>query len=283
MGASEGAGTRTYKDWAPFDVCEMIYKMFGMLCLNAMSPKLQFKYWFFTSGESKIFGNDFFAKALEKKVMGGRIISAKQQWKHFCRFMCMYDFCQDPKKLHKKDPLWKVATILDELWKNSQRCWLPGKCLAIGEQTIGFKGAHGLALCISHKREEDGYQCDAVCEDGYTFSFYFHHNDAPTLPPKYNDLELFQTGRQFIFLMIQLPNIWSHIFMDNLFNSCKLFTAAYRANALCHGVVRSYGHGVPEAVMMKEEKNVKEADRLRNWTKAAVLQNAEVVRICYFV
>ena len=76
-----------------------------------------------------------------------------------------------PKKLHKNDPLWKVATILDELQKNSQRCWLPGKWLAIDKQTIGFKGAHGLALYIAHKREGDGYQCDAVCEDGYTFSF----------------------------------------------------------------------------------------------------------------
>ena len=76
--ASEGAGTRTYKDWAPFDVSELC-KMCGMLCLNSMSPKPQFKYWFFTSGESKIFGNNFFAKALEKKLMGGRIISAKQQ------------------------------------------------------------------------------------------------------------------------------------------------------------------------------------------------------------
>ena len=272
--ASEGAGTRTYKDWAPFDVSE-IYKMFEMLCLNPMSPKPQFEYWFFPSGDSKIFSNDFFKKALEKKLMGGRIISTKQQWKHFCQFMCMYDFHQDPKKLHEKDPLWKVATIMDELQKNSQRCWLPGKWLAIDKETIGFKDAHGLALCISYKREGNGYQCDAVCENGYTFLFYFCHGNAPTLPPKYNDLELLPTGRQVIFLMMQLPNVWSHIFMDNLFNSRKLFTAAYRAKALCHGVVRSYGLGVPKAVIMKEEKNVKEADRLRNWTKAAVLQNAE--------
>ena len=116
--ASEGAGTRTYKDWAPIDVSE-IYKMCGMLCLNAVSPKPQFKYWFFTSCKSKMFGNDFFAKAFEKKLTGGRIISAKQQWKHFCQFMCMYDFHQDPKKLHEKDPLWKVAKILDDLRKNS--------------------------------------------------------------------------------------------------------------------------------------------------------------------
>ena len=117
----------------------------------------QLKYWFFTSGKSKIFGNDFFAQALEKKLMRGRIIITKKQWKHFCQFMCMYDFCQDPKKLHEKDPLWKVATILDELRKNSQRCWLPGKWLAIDKQTIGFKGAHELALCISYKWEGGGY------------------------------------------------------------------------------------------------------------------------------
>ena len=187
----------------------------------------------------------------------------------------MYDFCQDPKKLQEKDPLWKGATILDDMQKNSQRCWLPGKWLAVDEQTIGFKGAHGLALCISYKRKGDGNQCDAVCKDGYTFLFYFHHGNVPTLPPKYNDLELSPTGRRVIFLMMQLPNIWSHIFMDNLFNSCKLFTAVYHAKAVCHGVVRSYGRGVPKAVIMKEEKNVKEADRLRNWTKAAVLRNAE--------
>ena len=66
--ASEGAGTRTYKDWAPFDVSE-IYKICGMLCLSAMSPKPQFKYWFFTSGESKLW-QQLLCKSPQKEVDG---------------------------------------------------------------------------------------------------------------------------------------------------------------------------------------------------------------------
>ena len=115
---------------------------------------------------------------------------------------------------------------------------MPGKWVAIDEQTIGFKGAHGLSLRITYKREGDGYQCDAVCDQGYTFSFRFRHGDAPKLPERFNDLKLSSKGRRVVYLMLQLPNLWTNVFMDNLFNSRKLFTAAYRAKALCHAVVQ---------------------------------------------
>lgn len=59
--------------------------------------------------------------------------------------------------------------------------WITGKWVSINEQMIGFKGQHGLALHITYKREGDEYQCDAVCAEGYTFSFYFRHDDAPEL------------------------------------------------------------------------------------------------------
>ena len=71
--AAEGAGTRTYKDWAPFENKEF-YKMLGLLFANAVSPKPQFKFWFRNGSDSKIFGNDFFANSLDKKLTGGRVI-----------------------------------------------------------------------------------------------------------------------------------------------------------------------------------------------------------------
>ena len=43
-----------------------------------------------------------------------------------------------------KDPLWKVASILEELRKNCQQSWVTGKCVSIDEMTIGFKVKHGL-------------------------------------------------------------------------------------------------------------------------------------------
>jgi hypothetical protein len=187
--------------------------------------------------------------------------------------MALYDFRDNPKVRQKKDPLWKVASILEELRKNSQKAWIPGKWVAIDEQTIGFKGAHGLSLRITYKREGDGYQCDAVGNEGYTFLFNFRHGDAPELSEKYKDLKLSNTARRVVFLMEQLPHNWTHIFMDNLFNSRKLFTAAYRAKKLCHGVVRQHGRGVPPSVVMKPATTDSEADKIRGCTKAAVLRN----------
>jgi hypothetical protein len=113
---------------------------------------------------------------------------------------------------------------------------VPGKFVSINEQTIGFKGKHGLALRISYKREGDGYQCDALCERGYTFSFYFRHGDAPPAPESVRDLDLSPTARRVIYLMMQLPNMWTRVYMDNLFNSRKLYTAAYKVGCLCQGV-----------------------------------------------
>ena len=47
------------------------------------------------------------------------------------------------------------------------------------EQTMGFKGKHSDKLRISYKKEGDGFQCDCLTDDGYTFTFYFRNQPAP--------------------------------------------------------------------------------------------------------
>jgi hypothetical protein len=114
--------------------------------------------------------------------------------------------------------------------------WVPGKWVAIDEQPIGFQGASGMKLRISYKREGDGFQCDAICDRGYTYSFWFRHGNPPDLGPEFKHLKLSPTARRVIWLALQLPNSWSHVFMDKLFNSVKLFTGFYQVQALAHGV-----------------------------------------------
>ena len=63
--------------------------------------------------------------------------------------------------------------------------------------------------------------------------------------------------------------------MDNLFNSQKLFSALYLAQALAHGVARTNGHGTPPSIIQREEKNVKLAESLQGTTKAARLHNSD--------
>ena len=154
--------------------------------------------------------------------------------------------------------------------------WIPGKWLSIDEQTLGFQGRCGLKLRIYYKKKGDGFQCDAVCDDGYTFAFYFRHGDPPLLPNEFKEKlpDLSPTAMCVIWLALQLTDMWSSIDMDNLFNSQKLFTALYLAKALAHGVVRTTGHGLPPLVRQLEEKNVKEAQKVRGRTAAARLVNS---------
>ena len=51
--------------------------------------------------------------------------------------------------------------------------WVTGKYVSVDEQTIAFKGNSSMKLRISYKKEGDGFQCDAVCDRGYTFAFIF--------------------------------------------------------------------------------------------------------------
>ena len=127
--------------------------------------------------------SSFIGKAMHKQLpRGQRSIHSSQRWKHFRRFMCTFIFRQDARKETAKNPLWKVQHLLDELNDNASKMWIPGKWLSINEQTLGFQGRSGLKLRISYKKEGDGFQCDAVCNDGYTFSFYFRHGDPPPPP-----------------------------------------------------------------------------------------------------
>jgi hypothetical protein len=120
-----------------------------------------------------------------------------------------------------------------------------------------------MKLRISYKREGDGFQCDTVCDAGYTYSFYFRHGPPPNVGEHYKDLELSPTARCVVWLASRLPNRWTRIYMDNLFNSKKLYEAfLYRTEALAHRVAHTNGQGIPPSIIQNEEKNISGAEQL---------------------
>ena len=143
---------------------------------------------------------------MNKHLGNGKIINGYRRWKHLRAYLALYDFCKNIAKKTKDNPLWKVQTLLDELNFNGKRVWVTGKWVSIDEQTLGFKGKHRMKLRISYKREEDGFQCYAVCDMSYTFLFYFRHGNAPTLPPQFKYLDLSPTARRVVWLALRLSN-----------------------------------------------------------------------------
>ena len=107
---------------------------------------------------------------------------------------------------------------------------------------------------ITYKKEGDGFQCDAICDRGYTFAFCFRNGPQPVISSTYSDLKLPPTAIRVVWLVEQLPNKWKMVYMDNHFNSYKLFAALYCASTLAHGVVRTSGRGFPSSIQQNEEK-----------------------------
>jgi hypothetical protein len=270
---ASGAGSGKYTDFIPFDQQEL-YKMIGVLFANGLTPKPQFDYWFCLEDKEPLLGSNLISNALrQKNAATGKTLNAARRWKHFRRYFTLADYRESPKEKQKLDPLWKVCELLDKLNKQAKDMWVPGKWVAIDEQTLGFQGASGMKLRISYKKDWDGFQCDAACDAGYTYSFYSCHGPPPNVGEQYKHLDLSPTAQRVVWLASCLPNRWTRIYMDNLFNSQTLFSALYIAEALAHGVARTNGRGVPPSIIQKEEKNKDRAEKLRGTTMAAKLHN----------
>jgi hypothetical protein len=250
--------------------------MIGVLFANGLTPKPQFNYWSCLEDKEPLLGSNLISNALRRKNAAmGKTVKAARRWKHFCWYFTVADYRESPKEKQKSDLLWKVCELLDELNKQAKDMWAPGKWVAINEQTLGFQGALGMKLRISYKREGDGFHCDAVCNGGYTYLFYFRHGPPPNVREQYKHLDLSPTARRVVWLASRLPNRWTRIYMDNLFNSQKLFTALHIAEALAHGVADTNGRGVPPLIIQKEEKNKDCAEKLRGTTSAAKLHDSD--------
>ncbi len=102
--------------------------------------------------------------------------------------------------------MWKICHLVDHHNKRCKDMWVAGKFLTVNEQTIGFQGMLGMKLQISYKHKGDGFQCDAVCNSGYTFSVWFWHGLPPDLDNKYKNLDLSPTARRVVWLAERLPN-----------------------------------------------------------------------------
>jgi hypothetical protein len=170
---ADGTGTGLYQDYVPFDVKEL-YKFVGLLFANGLLPRPRFEYWFETQDCKPLFVNDKFCKAMDKHVQStGYKVSGKRQWKHFRRYFTMADYRDHPKWKQQENSLWKVQEFIDKMNKQAKDMWLPGKFVAINDQTIRFQGKSGMKLQILYKREGGGFQCDVVCDQGYTYLFWF--------------------------------------------------------------------------------------------------------------
>jgi len=181
--------------------------------------------------------------------------------------------CQDPLKPVPNraiSPLFKVLSIVKWIRRVGPLSWTCGKHLGLDEQTIGFQGHHVNKQRITYKREGDGFQCDALCDDRFTFTVYFR-NEVP--PRNYvRDLGLSSLHARSLWLLDQLTQKHHHVWVDNLYMSAKFAKAGFTSKnkVVLSGVTRTANRGLPWCIKHKEVRD-NEIISVRGKVKAAVL------------
>lgn len=257
------AGTEgyPYPDFEPFSVDEFKQHL-ALYFVNGLcsSPRLEMK--FQPQCVDPICGNDFIFRSFSS--------NAERRHRHFKAFFTM----RDPRQKvpdRNKEPNWKVSLLLHHMNYVNKMAWNLGENISVDEQTIGFQGHHKDKLRITYKAEGDGFQCDALCQEGYTYGFYFRNQPAPK---KYLDQGHSPLHARVMFLFDSLKDRYHRCGMDNLYISAKFLAAAYKHDkkVLVAGVCRKGGRGFPEAVLQTEVNGREEQIRARGTVKAAVLE-----------
>ena len=152
------------------------------------------------------------------------------------------------------------------------QCWLG--VLAMTYQA-SFQGKHSDKLPITYKAEGDGFQCDALCESGFTWTFYFHNQPAPK---KYLQQGYAPLHSCILGMFDQLDEKHHNCWFDNLYLSAKFCRAAFtHPNVVCiAGPTRKSGRGLPQCVLQEEVQGTAEIRHVRGTVKAAALEGDEM-------
>ena len=213
-------------------------------------------------------GNDLIAEKL-----GSNFDRRHRQFRRY--FACQHPYKPVPPT--SSHPNWKVDPFMLHL--NNvfiQAAVLPER-LSVDEQTIQFHGASKLKSRIKYKKTGDGFQCDSICSNGYTATFFFRHQPAPK---KFVDKGFSPLHSRILFMFEQLKNKNHSVYMDNLYMSATFARNSIRLQnkVKIHGVTRTDNRGIPSCVMQTLIQNSKLADEQRNTVKVAVLKGDSSIK-----
>ena len=122
-----------------------------------------------------------------------------------------------------------------------------------------------------YKAEGDGFQCDAICDSGFTWTFYFRNQKAPR---EWTSMGFSPLHARILQMFDQFETKFHNCWFDNLYLSAKFVRAAYvhEQKIQISGPTQKSGRGLPSCVLQEEKKTPNEIHAVRGTVKAAVLE-----------
>ena len=260
-GDEEGGNSNPYPDFKPFTPSE-IRKHVGIYVLQGLNPSPRVEWKFAPQRRDKVHGNDFVYRSFGT--------AAERRHRHFKSFFALQDpAIEIPDR--RKYPNWKVRPLIQWLNFIMPFIWMLGFAFSIDEMTMGFKGRHQDKKRITYKAEGDGFQADALCDEGFTYQIFMRNDPAPS---QYLNEGLSPLHSRVMALFDTVKDEYHRCAMDNLYNSAVFCRAAFnhKNKVLAHGVTRKGHRGLPSCVIQKEVISRAEQITVRGTVKAAVLE-----------
>ena len=257
-----------YPGFKNFKIQE-IRRFIGLLILNGLNVSPRMEYKFKTQQQDPVNGND-----LCSSVFGS---NAAQRLREFRAAFAIQDPML-PIPSRKVAPNHKVDPLLLHMQIMFLDCWDPGPHIAGDEQDAGFQGRHPDKQRVTFKKEGDGFLIDALCDNGFTMTFYFRNMPAPA---KWTRKGFCPTHARMLMMMEQLDGENFTCGMDNLFISVKFLRAALTEidqKIQVHGVCRNSDKGLPSCVIQQEVTGEKKLAKARGTVKAAILKEDSKVK-----
>jgi hypothetical protein len=273
--ANAGGGGGPYANFKPFSMKE-VRSHLGLYLLHGLSPSPRVEMKFRSQEEDPVNGND-----MCHHVFGKAGVTRAKEFKAF--FAAVNPLIPPPPT--SRSPNHKVDPLLHHLMSISKKAVVLGKDISVDEMDISFQGLHGDKQRINFKRAGDGFLVDALCADGYCYSFYFR-NQPP--PAKWIHKNLSPLHARVMALYEQLPSGSKNYSckMDNLFMSARFAQVAkVQTNVMIHGVTRLNKRGIPKCVEQKKETSKSAIESARGTLKVARLvgnPKCELVAACLY-
>ena len=259
MLANAGPGGQVYPDFRPFTMQELRQHL-GLYILQGLNPSPRVEMKFKSDASDSVHGSNLCFNAFGP--------NAERRHRHFkCFFGVQDPLIQAPPQ--KKDPNWKARPLFK--WMNylMPLAWLVGRVFSTDEQTMGFQGHHADKKRITYKDEGDGFQGDALCQDGWTHQIFMRNDPAPK---EFLRLGLSPLHSRVLWLFSCLKADYHVCGVDNLYTSAKFCRVSYvKAKVLLNGVTRTGSRGLPKSVLQDAKVRRLEILAARGTVKAAVL------------
>ena len=217
----------------------------GLHIFNGLSPSTRIENKFYPQRQDEFHGNDFVYNSFGP--------NSERRHRHFKKILPFQNpVIKTPSR--SVYPNWKMRPIFKWMDSIFREVLMLGITYSVKEMIMRFQGLHKDKIIITYKRKGDGFQCNALCQDGFCYQFYFRNHPDPS---KYLKQGISPLHEKVMNIFDSTKDKFHICGMDNLCNLALLCKRSFihKMKFMIYGVTRTGMREIPYAIKQEEVEN----------------------------